>query len=78
MSKEGQWRLSPAYDVTFREGPSGYHQMDVMGESLAISRAQMLRFAEEAEVPPNAAGRVIDGICDVASQFATIAAKMTR
>ena len=37
------------------------------------TRAQMLRLAEEAEVPPDAAGRVIDGICDVASRFATIA-----
>ena len=73
MSQDGQWRLSPAYDVTFCEGLSGYHQMDVMGEALAISRAQMLRLAEEAEVPQDAAGRVIDGICDVASRFASIA-----
>ncbi|MCF8997352.1 type II toxin-antitoxin system HipA family toxin, partial [Pseudomonas carnis] len=67
------WRLSPAYDVTFCEGPSGYHQMDVMGEALSISRTQMFRLAEEAEVPPDVAGRMIDGICDVASQFASIA-----
>lgn len=72
-SEDGQWRLSPAYEVTFCEGPSGYHQMDVMGEALSISRTQMLRLAEEAEVPSDAAGRVIDGICDVASRFASIA-----
>src|SRR3546814_10651633 len=62
-----------AYDVTFCEGPSGYHQMDVMGEALSISRTQMLRLAEEAEVPPDVAGRMIDRICDVATRFATIA-----
>lgn len=73
MSQDGQWRLSPAYDVTFCEGPSGYHQMDVMGEALSISRTQMLRLAEEAEVPPDVAGRMIYGICDVASRFASIA-----
>ena len=73
MSQGGQWRLAPAYDVTFCEGPGGYHQMDVMGEALEITRAQMLRLAEEAEVPLDVAGRMIDGICDVASQFATIA-----
>lgn len=76
MSQDGQWRLSPAYDVTFCEGPGGYHQMDVMGEALAISRAQMLRLAEEAEVPVDVAGRIIDGICEVASQFATVAANL--
>jgi serine/threonine-protein kinase HipA len=47
--------------------------MDVMGEALAISRVQMLRLAEEAEVPLEIAGRIIDGICNVASQFSTIA-----
>ncbi|MBD8682727.1 type II toxin-antitoxin system HipA family toxin [Pseudomonas sp. CFBP 13719] len=73
MTRDGQWRLSPAYDVTFCEGPGGYHQMDVMGEALAISRTQMLRLAEEAELAPAAASKMIEGICDVASRFATIA-----
>jgi serine/threonine-protein kinase HipA len=73
MSQGGQWRLSPAYDITFCEGQGGYHQMDVMGEALSISRAQLLRLAEEAEVSPDVAGRVIDGICEVASRFASIA-----
>lgn len=44
-----------------------------MGEALSISRAQMLRLAEEAEVSTDVAGRVIDGIFDVASRFSTIA-----
>ncbi len=34
MAKNGQWKLAPAYDVTFCEGPGGYHQMDIMGEAL--------------------------------------------
>lgn len=32
----GQWKLAPAYDVTFYEGPGGYHQMDIMGEALVF------------------------------------------
>lgn len=76
MAPNGQWRLAPAYDVTFCEGPGGYHQMDVMGEALEISRAHMLRLAEEAEVPQDVAGRMIDGICEVASQFSDMAENM--
>lgn len=76
MSPDGQWRLAPAYDVTFCEGPNGYHQMDVMGEALAISREHMLRLAEEAEVPQSVAGMMIDDICEVASQFSAIAERM--
>ncbi len=73
MSASGTWTLAPAYDVTFCEGPGGYHQMDVLGEALAIDRKAMLRLADEAEVSTEKAGRVIDGICDVASRFAEIA-----
>lgn len=73
MSASGSWTLAPAYDVTFCEGPGGYHQMDVLGEALSIDRKAMLRLAEEAEVSAEKAGGVIDGICGVASQFAAIA-----
>lgn len=73
MSASGSWTLAPAYDVTFCEGPGGYHQMDVLGEALSIDRRAMLRLAEEAEVSAEKAGGMIDGICDVATQFAAIA-----
>lgn len=73
MSRTGEWRLAPAYDVTFCEGPGGYHQMDVMGEALAIDRVAMLRLAHEAEVTEEAAIGLIERFCVVASRFATIA-----
>lgn len=73
MSATGQWKLAPAFDVTFCEGPGGYHQMDVLGEALAIDRAAMLRLADEAEVSKAKAGAIIDQICALASQFAMIA-----
>ncbi|WCM18180.1 type II toxin-antitoxin system HipA family toxin [Paraburkholderia bryophila] len=73
MSPDGKWKLAPAYDVTYCEGPHGYHQMDVMGQALAIPRADMLRLAVEAEMAPDVGGGIIDGICDVACRFAAIA-----
>ncbi|MNK76445.1 putative DNA-binding transcriptional regulator [compost metagenome] len=76
MSPSGAWQLAPAYDVTFCEGPGGYHQMDVMGEALEIDRDAMLRLADEAEVSLETAGGIIDRICRVASQFAAIAENM--
>ncbi|WP_426139375.1 type II toxin-antitoxin system HipA family toxin [Pseudomonas sp. DWP3-1-2] len=73
MSPSGTWKLAPAYDVTFCEGPGGYHQMDVMGEALDIGRDVMLRLADEAEVSVENAGGIIDNMCRVASQFLAIA-----
>ncbi|PAK13898.1 type II toxin-antitoxin system HipA family toxin [Burkholderia ubonensis] len=72
MSPSGEWKLAPAYDVTFCEGPGGYHQLDVMGEALAIDRQAMLSLADEAEISADVAGGIIDRFCDVASQFAAM------
>ncbi|SUD66209.1 serine kinase HipA [Pseudomonas putida] len=69
MSRTGEWTLAPAYDVTFCEGPGGYHQMDVMGEALDIGRKEMLALAGEAEIPQAVASELIDRICAVARQF---------
>lgn len=73
MSRTGDWKLAPAYDVTFCEGPGGYHQMDVMGEALEIDRRAMLGLAAEAEVGAYEAGVIIERFCDVSSQFSTVA-----
>ncbi len=74
MSSSGQWRLAPAYDVTFCEGPGGYHQMDVMGEALRITRKHLLKLAvEEADLSTRDAVDVIERICHVASGFAASA-----
>ncbi|HGT3367025.1 TPA: type II toxin-antitoxin system HipA family toxin [Pseudomonas aeruginosa] len=70
MSPGGQWKLAPAYDVTFCEGPGGYHQMDVMGEALHITRKHLLALAvEEAELSAGDAADIIERICQVASGF---------
>ena len=76
MSPAGQWKLAPAYDVTFSEGPGGYHQMDVMGQALAVDRAALLRLAEEAEVPVQNANHTIEAISECASQFTAIADRL--
>jgi len=74
MSASGQWTLAPAYDVTFNEGPGGYHQMDVMGEALNIERQHLLRLAEqEAELSPAAAKAIIDRVCEAANGFSASA-----
>lgn len=42
MDANGDWTLSPAYDVTYCPGPSGYHQMDVSGEALNIKGSDLV------------------------------------
>lgn len=77
MSAKGQWQLAPAYDVTFCEGPGGYHQMDIMGEALHINRKVMVSLGvKEADLSPSAAENIIDRYCAVAEGFSHKAQSM--
>ena len=42
MDVAGDWRLAPAFDLTYASGPRGEHYMDVEGEGRNPSRAQVL------------------------------------
>lgn len=41
MSPDGEWRLAPAYDLTYAPGPGGEHYMDVEGEGRTPTRDQV-------------------------------------
>lgn len=70
MSAEGNWTLAPAYDVTYCDGPGGYHQMDVMGEALDIERKQLQRLGEqEAELSTEKVNEIIDRISEYAAAW---------
>ena len=70
MSQNGQWKLAPAYDVTFCEGPGGYHQMDIMGEALDITRSAIVKLGiQEAELSIQEVDEMINSICEVASRL---------
>lgn len=73
MNKDGQWRLSPAYDVTYCTGPSGWHQMDVMGEAFNVRKDHMMALAKEANLTEIDAVRMIENFSSIASQFKQIA-----
>lgn len=77
MSPAGQWRLAPAYDVTYCEGPGGYHQMDIMGEALDVERKHILSLGEqEAEFSAAEITCLIEKICEVGTTFALKAQEM--
>jgi serine/threonine-protein kinase HipA len=74
MSAKGKWTLAPAFDVTYCDGPAGYHQMDVMGEALHINRRNMMSLGvNEADLSSEAVEAVIDRICTAASAFSDMA-----
>jgi serine/threonine-protein kinase HipA len=70
LSRDGQWKLSPAYDLTYCEGPAGQHQMDVCGEGLAPSRGDLLLLARQAQVDETTAAATIERMAEVAARVA--------
>lgn len=69
LNAQGQWELAPAYDLTFCEGPRGWHQMDVKGEALHIKREHVLQLAAEVSLPAQWALSVIEKQLQCASEF---------
>ncbi len=50
MSPAGEWSVSPAYDLTFSEGPGGEHWMLVAGEGAAPGRSHLDALAKSGDV----------------------------
>ena len=74
MAANGQWSLAPAFDVTYNDGPGGYHQMDVMGEALDIERQHMMALGEqEAELTLAEIDEKIEAFSTVGDAFADTA-----
>lgn len=69
MRRDGSWRVAPGYDLTFNEGPGGYHQMDVCGEALRIQRSHLLELASKAGIKKHDAGAIIDEVCEAAEHL---------
>jgi serine/threonine-protein kinase HipA len=71
LAKNRRWVLSPAYDLTFCEGPGGYHQMDVCGEAQYIQRSDLLKLARQGGLEERWASQSIDRLLAVAGSFAS-------
>ena len=78
LGEDRLWRLAQAFDLTFSDGPSGQHRMDVCGEGDAIERHHLLRLAAEGGMSGSAAERVIDGMLEQAATFDRRAAAFPR
>lgn len=62
MGASGEWRLSPAYDLTYSSGPGGEHSADIAGEGRAPGTQHMLNVAKAASIPARIANEIIDEV----------------
>lgn len=69
LGRDRRWRLAPAYDLTFNEGPAGQHQTDVCGEAKTITRTHLLTLAGQGGLDAAFANDAIDNILEQTKNF---------
>jgi serine/threonine-protein kinase HipA len=71
MDKNGVWRLSPAYDITYANG-QGFtknHQMSILGKVNDFERKDLLDLAFKNDIKKNLAIEIIDNIIKTVNTF---------
>lgn len=59
---DNQWRLSPAYDLTYSAGLAGEHTMTIAGEGANPGLEQLLMVAKKINFSPKKANELIDQV----------------
>ncbi len=77
MNRRGQWRLSPAYDITYAYNPEGAwtsaHQMTLNGKRDNFDRSDIARLASAVDLTEVEGLKILDHVLDVVSQWPTFA-----
>ena len=73
LSRDGAWRLSPAYDLTFTAGPGNEHYLSVNGRGRDITRGDLLAVAATQSIGAKRAGEIIDEVAEVVADLPSIA-----
>ncbi|MCK6510019.1 type II toxin-antitoxin system HipA family toxin [Myxococcota bacterium] len=71
---EGEWRLAPAFDLTFAEGPGGEHSMSVEGEGKMPRKQHVLSLAKRLSIPQIETEQMIEEVCDATQGWKKAAA----
>ena len=62
MDAGGDWRLAPAYDLTYAPGPGGEHYLDIEGEGRNPTRAHILRLGARHRLDAKTVAVVVEEV----------------
>lgn len=62
MRRGGAWVRTPAYDLTFSNGPGGEHTLLVAGEGRSPQHAHLAELAKDAGIKPLVARAIVDQV----------------
>ena len=73
LNEKGFWKLSPAFDLTYSQGPGGEHSTSVAGHGKNITRAHLLQVAKAGGLKPKDTARAIEHWVAVTGKLTTLA-----
>jgi len=76
LDEAGEWRLAPAYDLTFSTGPGGEHYLAVEGEGRAPTRAQVTTLGKRHGLSDRTVSAIIDNVHAALDDWPQIAAEV--
>lgn len=72
METNGNWHLSPAYDLTFSTGPGGEHWTSYLGDGKSVPRKSFLKLAQSGLIHEKTAITIIDQVRLAVEQFSAL------
>ena len=69
MNEFGEWKLSPAYDLTYSNGPGGEQSTMVMGESRNITIEHLVKLGIEAKISKELIDQIIEKTAESLSKW---------
>ncbi|MBE0584322.1 MAG: HipA domain-containing protein, partial [Desulfofustis sp.] len=79
MNRTGEWRLSPAFDVTYAWDPKGNwtskHQMSINGKRDRFERADLVGLAATAGIKKTRAHEMVDRVIETVRKWSDFAGK---
>ena len=77
MNRRGEWRLSPAFDISYAWNPSGEwtsrHQMSINGKREKLEREDLLALAKAADIKSVRANQLVDRVVDAVRRWPAFA-----
>jgi len=76
MDSQGNWTVSPAYDLTFSSGPAGEHSTMIMGEGERPTKAHLLKLADTCNIKYDKALEIINQVLSATEKWEAFACKV--
>lgn len=76
MDEQGNWTVSPAYDLTFSSGPSGEHSTMIMGEGKNPTKKHLLKLAGTVGIKQDKVLEIIDQVLSATQKWDAFACKV--